>query len=81
MQHRWHPDPGEHRAALAESVGLAAREGARLVCLQELTLTRYFAISGGGPEAAGAAPEPLPGGATHEFAAALAARHGIPVRL
>ena len=24
VQHRWHPDPDEHRAALAEGVALAA---------------------------------------------------------
>jgi len=33
VQHRWHPDPAEHRAALSEGVRLAAAEGARLVCL------------------------------------------------
>ena len=45
VQHRWHPDPDEHRAALAEGVALAAAEGAQLVCLQELTLSPYFAIT------------------------------------
>ena len=29
VQHRWHPDPDEHRAALAEGVRLAAAERAR----------------------------------------------------
>lgn len=79
VQHRWDPDPDAHRAALAEAVALAATEGARLVCLPELTLSRYFAVTPDGPAAAGAEPEPLPGGPTHEFAAALAARHGIAV--
>ena len=79
VQHRWHPDPAEHEAALADAVALAAAEGARLVCLPELTLSPYFAVTPGGPEAAGAEPEPLPGGRTHAFAAALAARHGISV--
>jgi N-carbamoylputrescine amidase len=79
VQHRWHPDPAEHREALAEGVRTAAGEGARLVCLQELTLSAYFAITPDGPEAAGAVPEPLPGGPTHEFAAALAAETGVPV--
>ena len=27
VQHRWHPDPDEHRAALAEGVRLAAERG------------------------------------------------------
>jgi N-carbamoylputrescine amidase len=77
VQHRWHSDPEEHRAALAEGVALAAAEGVALVCLQELTLSPYFAITETPPE--GVAPEPLPGGPTHTFAAALAAEHGIPV--
>jgi N-carbamoylputrescine amidase len=79
VQHRWHPDPDEHRAALAEGVALAAGEGAVLVCLQELTLSSYFAITAGGPTTAGAEPEALPGGPTSEFAAALARAHGIHV--
>jgi N-carbamoylputrescine amidase len=77
VQHRWHPDPEEHRAALAEGVALAAAEGAALVCLQELTLSPYFAITASPPP--GVTPEPLPGGPTHTFAASLAAEHGIPV--
>src|SRR3954468_419680 len=48
VQHRWHADPDEHRSALGEGVRLAAGEGAKLVCLQELTLSPYFAIVAGG---------------------------------
>lgn len=79
VQHRWHPDPAEHRAALTTGVHMAAAEGARLVCLQELTLSPYFAITPDGPSAASAAPEPLPGGPTYEFAAGLASDAGVPV--
>jgi N-carbamoylputrescine amidase len=79
VQHRWHPDGGEHRAALAEGIRLAAAEGAVLVCLQELTLSPYFAITPGGPQAAGAAPEDLPGGPTHAWAAQLARETGAHV--
>jgi N-carbamoylputrescine amidase len=79
VQHRWHPDPDEHEAALAEGVRMAAREGARLVCLQEMTLSPYFPVSPGGPEAAGVEPEELPGGRTHRFAAGLAAETGAHV--
>jgi len=79
VQGRWHADPGEHRAALASGVRLAAEAGARLVCLQELTLSRYFAVEPGGPEAVGAEPEELPGGPTHRFAAELAAANGVHV--
>jgi N-carbamoylputrescine amidase len=79
VQQRWHPDPAEHEAALEEGVRLAAGEGAEIVCLQELTLSRYFAVDPQGPESAGVEPEPLPGGPTHEFAARLAGRYGIPI--
>jgi N-carbamoylputrescine amidase len=79
VQHRWHPDPCEHRAALTEGVRLAADAGAQVVCLQELTLSPYFAVAPGGPEAAGVAPEPLPGGPTHLFAAGLAGEFGVHV--
>jgi N-carbamoylputrescine amidase len=79
VQHRWHPDPDEHRAALAEGVRLAAGEGARLVCLQELTLSPYFAITADGPRAAGAEPESVPDGPTGAFVAQLASEHGVHV--
>ncbi len=79
VQQRWHPDPEEHEAALAAGIKLAAGEGARLVCLPELTLSRYFAIDPAGPAAAGVEPEELPGGRTHRFAARAAAETGAHV--
>jgi N-carbamoylputrescine amidase len=79
VQHRWHPDADEHRAALAEGVRLAAEQGAALVCLQELTLSPYFAITADGPRAAGAEPEPVPDGPTCAFAAGLARELGVHV--
>jgi N-carbamoylputrescine amidase len=79
VQHRWHPDPAEHRAALAEGVRMAAEQGAALVCLQELTLSPYFAITADGPRAAGAEPEAVPDGPTSAFAAGLAREHGVHV--
>jgi N-carbamoylputrescine amidase len=79
VQERWHPDPAEHREALATGVRLAAEAGARLVCLQELTLSRYFAVDPAGPSAVGAEPEELPGGPTHRFAAEAAAANGVHV--
>ena len=79
VQHRWHADPAEHEAALAAAIKLAADEGAQFVCLQELMLSRYFAVDPGGPRAAGADPEELPGGRTHRFVARMAAETGIHV--
>jgi N-carbamoylputrescine amidase len=73
VQERWYPDANEHHDLLASAVATAASEGARLVCLQELTLSPYFAISDAGPRAQGIEPEALPGGPTHAFAAELAA--------
>jgi N-carbamoylputrescine amidase len=79
VQERWHPDPEEHQAALADGIRLAAGEGARIVCLQELTLSRYFAITPDGPDAAGAEPEDLERGPTFSFAARVAGECGIYV--
>ncbi len=75
VQHRWHPDADEHRNVLAEGVRMAVAEGARLVCLQELTLSRYFAVTPDGPRP-GCEPELLEGGPTTTFAASLAIETG-----
>ena len=77
VQDRWHADAREHRDQLGSAVETAAAEGARLVCLPELTLSPYFAISDAGPVAQGIEPEALPGGPTYDFAAELAAETGV----
>ncbi len=79
VQERWHPDPDEHEAALAAGIRMAAAEGARIVCLQELTLSRYFAVTPDGPTAAGATPEDLETGRTATFARRLAGETGAHV--
>jgi N-carbamoylputrescine amidase len=79
VQERWRADPDEHAGALAAGVRRAAAEGAQLVCLHELTLSRYFAADPRGPRLAGVEPEELPGGATHRFAADIAAETGVHV--
>jgi N-carbamoylputrescine amidase len=76
VQERWHADPDEHEQALATGIRMAAGEGARVVCLQELTLSRYFAVTPDGPAAAGAQPEDLLSGRTFSFARRLAAETG-----
>jgi N-carbamoylputrescine amidase len=42
VQETWHRDPAAHAEALRQGVLCAAEQGAQLVCLQELTLHRYF---------------------------------------
>jgi len=79
VQHRWHPDPDEHEAALAEGILAAAQRGARLVCLQELTLSPYFAITADGVEAARDRAEAIPDGPTTRFAARMATEAGCYV--
>lgn len=74
IQERWHPDPGEHRARLAAGARAAANQGAQFICLQELTLSPYFAARPG----LDAAPyaETIPDGPTCRFARALAQETG-----
>ena len=79
VQQRWHEDPEEHQAALAAGVRMAAGEGAKLVSLQELTLSSYFAVTDDGLEAARAQAEDIPDGPTTRLAAVLASELGIHV--
>jgi N-carbamoylputrescine amidase len=79
VQERWHADPAEHRGALEQGIALAAGEGARIVCLQELTLSPYFAVTPEGPSADGAMPEELLGGPTFALASRAAVANGVYV--
>src|SRR5947209_825139 len=79
VQERWHADPDEHASALAAGIRMAAAEGARIVCLQELTLSPYFAVTADGPGAAGAEPEDLENGPTATFARECATSFGVYV--
>jgi N-carbamoylputrescine amidase len=79
VQERWHPDTAEHQAALAAGIATAAGAGARIVCLQELTLSPYFAITPDGPSALGVEPESLEDGPTVAFARRCAAASGVYV--
>ena len=79
VQQRWRADAAEHEQALAEGIALAAAEGARIVCLQELTLSPYFAITPEGPAQLGVEPESLDDGPTVSFARRAAAASGVHV--
>ncbi len=74
VQERWHPEAAEHRASLRAGIELAAAEGARLICLPELTLHPYFAAAADGYAAAAERAESIPDGPTTAFAAEMAAR-------
>ncbi|GAA4962461.1 nitrilase-related carbon-nitrogen hydrolase [Kineococcus glutinatus] len=78
VQTRWHADPAEHRAVLRDGIATAARAGARLVCLPELTLSRYPADVR--PDtAADATAEDLATGPTRTFLAEVARDTGVAV--
>jgi N-carbamoylputrescine amidase len=76
VQEAWHPDPHEHEAAIETAVRAAAAEGARLVCLQELTLYPYFAIT---PDGDTSRAEDIPGGPTSSWALGLARETGAHI--
>jgi len=42
VQERWHKNQSEHQDSIASGIFSAAKQGAQLVCLQELTLSPYF---------------------------------------
>ncbi|STX52233.1 putative hydrolase [Legionella busanensis] len=42
VQERWYPNPDTHREKLAAGIKAAAKQGAQVICLQELTLSPYF---------------------------------------
>ena len=76
VQTKWHESQSEHLAKLNEGIRLAAENGAKIVCLQELTLSRYPAdqLPVGTPNEIA---EQLEGGPTHAFAAAAARANNI----
>ena len=74
VQERWRPDPDEHARRAARGIRMAADEGATVVCLQELTLSPYFAITPDGPGAVGVEPEELARPARRSRSRAAAAR-------
>lgn len=80
VQQRWHPEPDTHLAALRESAIVAADLGARLVCFQELTLSRYFADVKPASTPSSFA-ESIDDGPTRSFATQLAADLGVAIHM
>ena len=80
VQHAWQPDADSLAQELTAAVGTAAGEGARIVFLPELTLSRYPADALPGARA-DALAEDLHGGPTVRFAAAAAAAHDVLVHV
>ncbi len=79
VQERWHTNPEQHEQALARGIRMAAAEGAEIVCLQELTLSPYFAVTPDGPGGANVNAEDLESGPTAAFARRVAADTGVHV--
>lgn len=78
VQHQWHADPAELRAELETGIRMAAEQGARIVFLAELTLSRYPADKPAQGIAKDRA-ESLLEGPTFTFAAEQAKRYGVIV--
>ena len=78
VQTKWHADAAAHTAKLREGIKLAADNGAKIVFLPELTLSRYPAdeLPSGTPNALA---ESLADGATFTFAADAAREFGVYV--
>jgi N-carbamoylputrescine amidase len=79
VQTSWHPDASEHRAALAAGIRLAAENGACVICLQELTLSPYFATHPDRRKEAAAFAESIPDGPTTTFARQMARETGAAI--
>lgn len=78
VQTRWHDDDEKHEEVLLDGIAQAANAGAKIVFLQELSLSRYPADVR--PEGVPSKiAEQLVGGKTHLFAAKAAKQHGVIV--
>lgn len=78
VQTSWHENESEHESILLEGIASAAAAGAKIVFLQELTLSRYPADVK--PEGVPSKiAEQLFGGKTHLFAAGAAKQHNVVI--
>ena len=76
VQMHWQPESAAHEATLNQGIELAAKAGAQVVCLPELTLSRYMAdqVPSVAPDSLA---EDLLSGPTLAFARAAAIRHNV----
>ena len=81
VQTRFHKDPDEHKAVLAEGIEAAAAAGAKLVCNQEITLSPYVCWERRSEAADSIQPEPLASGPSYEFAAQMAEKTGAAIHI
>ena len=81
VQTRFHEDPAEHKAALAEGIEVAAAAGAKLICNQEITLSPYVCWERRSEAANPIEPEPLESGPSYEFASQMAAKTGAAIHI
>lgn len=79
VQCAWSADRRRHLETLERGIELAVDHGARVVCLQELTLSPYFAVDADLSGALDRFGEDLETGPTQTFARAMAERYGIAV--
>jgi N-carbamoylputrescine amidase len=79
VQCAWDSDRDAHAEQLAEGVRLAVAHGAELVCLQELTLSPYFAVDERLAATAARYRETIPDGPTTELAGRLAVENGAAI--
>lgn len=81
VQTRFHEDPAEHKAVLAEGIEAAAAAGAKLICNQEITLSPYVCWERRSEAANPIQPESLKSGPSYEFAAQMAAKTGAAIHI
>jgi N-carbamoylputrescine amidase len=79
VQCAWNPDRSTHGALLERGIQIAAGHGARVVCLQELTLSPYFAVDADLEDALARFGEDVETGPTASFAREMARRYGVAV--
>jgi N-carbamoylputrescine amidase len=79
VQTQWYEDANRHEQNLVTGIHTAAKLGAKVICLQELTLSSYFAVTNDAYQKAQAFAETIPDGRTTQFAKRMAAETGAHI--